>query len=419
MSGDKRTAISSEEVPTKKACVGTATETLSAILAAATKWEVKHYANKKVAGADAPFPHPGRYPPTGHTDAFPRIRAWAEYTGPTPCVSVPKLAEVCGVAQFMVKDESNRCGVTSFKVLGGALAVEDFALKNADATDKVKVATCSAGNHGVGVAWGAKRAGIGSVVYLAPNVSESIANKMRKFGAEVRRVPGTYEDSLRVCQEEAKENGWQHIQDVRWEGYEEVPQRIHAGYGLMAEEILDQMKASGWPTHVFVNVGVGGLATGIFGYIWGRCAQLGVPRPRFISVEANNADGMLCSARAGEPRQHPDYAESTIQTGLCTKGICPMAWEVCGTAVNDFIAIPDEAVGPAMKLLAEEARIAGGESAVAGIIAMLAASVRPDLKKALELGPESRIVVIVCEGPPDHESYKALTGRSAEDVVAA
>lgn len=296
--------------------------------------------------------------------------------------------------------------------------MEDFALKQKSvggSTSDAKVCTASAGNHGVGVAWGAKRTGIGSVIYLAPNVSESIADKMRKYGAEIQRVPGTYEDSLRKCKEDALDNGWRQIQDVYWEGYEEVPKRIHAGYCLLASEIVDQLK-HGMPTHVFCNVGVGGLATGIFSYMWQRSRELNVPRPRLVSVEPTKADCMLSSGRAGEMVPHPDYTEGTFQTGLCTKEVCPLAWQTVSLAADDFVAVPDDAVGPAMKLLADLTCITGGESSVAGIIAMLAAAKNPELKKALQLGPSSRVVVIVCEGPPDHASYKEKVGRSVEDV---
>eukprot|EP00746_Dinoflagellata_sp_MGD_P018711 gnl/MRDRNA2_/MRDRNA2_14338_c0_seq1.p1 gnl/MRDRNA2_/MRDRNA2_14338_c0~~gnl/MRDRNA2_/MRDRNA2_14338_c0_seq1.p1 ORF type:complete len:421 (+),score=85.28 gnl/MRDRNA2_/MRDRNA2_14338_c0_seq1:100-1362(+) len=409
----KRPAASLKRPAAKKSKKSTA---ISSILTEAAKWEVKHCANKLVAPHDAPYPYPGRYPPTGHKDAFERIKSWTEYSQ-TPLVSVEKLAQLCGIGEFWVKDESNRCGTNSFKVLGGALAVEDFALNQTGSLSGVKVCTASAGNHGLGVAWGAKRAGIGSVIYLSPAVSESIANKMRKFGAEVRRVPGTYEDSICKCKEEAQENGWRLIQDVYDEGYEEIPARIHAGYSLLAAEIVDQLTSGpGMPTHVFCNVGVGGLATGIFQYMWQSSCELKVPRPRLISVEPATADCMLTSGRVGEMTPHPDYPKGTCQTGLACQKVCPLAWQTVSLAADDFVAVSDEGVGPAMKLLADTSRITGGESSVAGIVAMLAASSNPELKKSLDLGPSSRVVCIVCEGPPDPSTFEEKVGRSVEDV---
>merc|ERR1712023_228700 len=96
-----------------------------------------------------------------------------------------------------------------------------------------------------------------------------------------------------------------------------------------------------------------------------------------------------------------------------------MAWDVLRTGTNDFVAIPDVAVGPCMRLLAHgEAPIAAGESAVAGIAALLAAGAQPALKEALKLDENSVVLAIICEGPPDADSYQAYVGSSVDEVQA-
>ena len=52
---------------------------------------------------------------------------------------------------------------------------------------------------------------------------------MRKFGAEVFKVKGNYDNSLKECIKQSKKNGWEIIQDVAWEGYELVPELTMAG----------------------------------------------------------------------------------------------------------------------------------------------------------------------------------------------
>ncbi|MYH53681.1 MAG: pyridoxal-phosphate dependent enzyme [Gemmatimonadetes bacterium] len=52
------------------------------------------------------------------------------------------------------------------------------------------------------------------------------------------------------------------------------------------------------PTHVFIQGGVGGLAAAVIGHFWER---LGARRPVAVIVEPEEADGLLCSARAGRP----------------------------------------------------------------------------------------------------------------------
>jgi len=86
--------------------------------------------------------------PAGTATAKATISAWQGYS-PSPLVRAPEqLAAKCGVAELWLKDETNRFGLGSFKVLGGGLAVVNELAKGATAT-----ATASAGNHGIGVAW--------------------------------------------------------------------------------------------------------------------------------------------------------------------------------------------------------------------------------------------------------------------------
>src|SRR4051812_14915080 len=42
---------------------------------------------------------------------------------PTPLVEAPGIAAMLGVGQLWVKDESHRCGLPSFKILGASYAV--------------------------------------------------------------------------------------------------------------------------------------------------------------------------------------------------------------------------------------------------------------------------------------------------------
>ena len=109
--------------------------------------------------------------------------------------------------------------------------------------------------------------GTEAVVYLHSGVSEPMAEKMRALGARVRRVEGSYEDSVRQCVEESQANGWHVVQDVSWPGYEAIPRRINAGYSALAAEACEQMGEGRLPTHVLVNAGVGGFASAIFAYL--------------------------------------------------------------------------------------------------------------------------------------------------------
>ena len=89
----------------------------------------------------------------------------------TPLVSMPKTAELLGLGNIYIKDESKRFGLNAFKVLGGSYAIGyclakklgvdpdeiSFDILTSDETrEKIKDITCitaTDGNHGRGVAW--------------------------------------------------------------------------------------------------------------------------------------------------------------------------------------------------------------------------------------------------------------------------
>ncbi|KAH8086035.1 pyridoxal-phosphate dependent enzyme [Aureococcus anophagefferens] len=139
---------------------------------------------------------------------------------------MPAVARALGVARVVAKDESDRFGTGSFKALGGALVVDELR----ETREHLSVATASAGNHGLGVAWGARNAGAEAVVYLGNQVSEAMADRMRALGASVVRAGESYEASVAKCKADAAEQGHVIIQDVGVPGvYEDIPRTIHAG----------------------------------------------------------------------------------------------------------------------------------------------------------------------------------------------
>ena len=370
---------------------------------AAATWQIQHTANAWAAPADAPYPIEAErcVSVAAMQQARAQLETWPEYSV-TPLYEHAELADMLGVSSVSVKDESVRVpAVGSFKALGGALAVEDVARLDPAGAASVTVTTASAGNHGLAVAWGATRAGASSRVYIASHVSEAMADRIRGNGAEVVRVEGSYEDSIAACIEESEQNGWEVIQDVAWEGYEAVPQRINAGYAVLAAEICEQ--SEGDLTHIFVNTGVGGFASAVFGLVWDHYASLGKPRPKFITVEPTQAACAMHCLREGAVSPAPKPSgPGTVQTGLDCLELTPLAWPVFLPGVTDCVTVPDDAVGPTVEMLAAGSDgigpIIAGESGVASVATLLAAAAQPELKAALQLTAESRVAVVICEG---------------------
>jgi hypothetical protein len=87
-----------------------------------------------------------------------------------------------------------------------------------------------------------------------------------------------------------------------------------------------------------------------------------------------------------------------------------LAWPVLKLAVNDFLTISDDPIGPLMRRLAREESIVAGESAVAGLAGLIEACKNKDLCAQLELLPTSRVLVFGTAGATDPEVYHQLNG---------
>jgi diaminopropionate ammonia-lyase len=344
-------------------------------------------------------------PGSGFRRARAAISGWADY-GPTPLHDLPALADTAGLGLVRLKDEATRFGLGSFKALGGAYAVAEI-VENAQARSgqPVTVTAATDGNHGRAVAWGASRHGCKCVIFVHEGVSAGRVLAIEAFGAEVRRVGGTYDDAVRTAAEAAASHGWHLVSDTAFSGYLEVPRAIMQGYRVMADEALDQWDGPP-PTHAFVQAGVGGGAAAVSVHLRSRLH----PAPRLIVVEPEHAACLLASAEAGEAIR-VGGALDTLMAGLACGEPSLLAWQELERAAFAFMAIPDEAAVSAMRRLAE-LEIVSGESGAAGLAGLLLAAADPDARAMLGLGPDSRVLLFSTEGATDLNLYRRLVGAT-------
>ena len=95
--------------------------------------------------------------------------------------------------------------------------------------------------------------------------------------------------------------------------------------------------------------------------------------------------------------------------GLDCGEVSSLAWDVLSGCIAAVATVSDDVVAPCMRLLANSPRrIVAGESAVAGLAAMLLGSIRHDLRSALKIDYSSRVLVFGTEGNTDPELYHSL-----------
>ena len=360
-------------------------------------------------------------PEGGYARAKAEIMTWPSYA-PTPLVALDTIAKAAGVARLHYKDEASRFGLASFKALGGAYAVmrvlqaelakRDVAREATsadliegrfkDATAKITVCCATDGNHGRSVAWGAQRFGAACVIFVHETVSQGRRDAIAKYGAEIRVVPGNYDDAVREAQKQAEANSWFVVSDTSYPGYTEVPRDVMQGYRLMADEAADQISEA--PTHVFIQGGVGGVAAAVSVQMRARFGA-GV---KLIVAEPDKADCLLASAEAGEPVTVPGDLD-TLMAGLACGEPSLLAWQELERGAFAFMSVSDDSAVECMKLLAHQTPpIVAGESAVAGLAALLLAMQEPYARAALGLGPDSRVLLFGTEGATDPEVYDRL-----------
>ena len=125
---------------------------------------------------------------------------------PTPLRPAPKAAQRLGVRSVLVKDESQRLGMPSFKILGASWATYrtimahlGLAVGAQPTLDRLREAVAAHGsdltlvaatdgNHGRAVARMAKLLGLGAIIVVPAGTVDSRIDAITGEGAEVRVV---------------------------------------------------------------------------------------------------------------------------------------------------------------------------------------------------------------------------------------
>lgn len=347
----------------------------------------------------------------------------------TPLVKLDGLAKKTGVGAVYLKDESKRFGLNAFKALGGSWAIANYLkntleLKGELTFDALRAAlagrepitfiTATDGNHGRGVAWTARVLGQKAVVYMPKGSAAERLENIRAQGAQAKITEFNYDDTVRMAAKDAEENGWILIQDTAWPGYETIPTQIVQGYSTLALEIVEQLGTMGEhvPTHLFLQAGVGSFAGAVLGSM---VQAYGADYPITAIVEPDKADCVYRSAAADDGKLHFVTGDmDTIMAGLACGEPCTVVWPVLNAYSDAFVSCDDEAAAQGMRLLgkpceADPVVVSGESGAVgAGLLERIMSGRYEELRKALKLDENSRVLLISTEGDTDQENYRKI-----------
>jgi diaminopropionate ammonia-lyase len=329
----------------------------------------------------------------------------------TPLYDMPHLAVHLGVARIQLKDESVRSPLASFKALGAPIALIRLVLRHWPTLDAAglfagtyrdqltgfTVISATDGNHGRALAAAAQSIGCRCVIVIHAQVSVEREQAIAAYGAEVIRISGNYDDSVREAAQMADANGWYVVSDTSYEGYTDIPRDVMQGYSVISAEAIAQHGNDAPWTHVFLQGGVGGMAAGIASYLWEYYALVGRPAMATGSVDS-------------------------VMAGLACGETSPLAWQILEGCIDDFMTVSDDEAVAAVRIVASGAYgdipVVGGESGIAGLAGLIHLCMDTQLATQVGLDHASRVLVINTEGATAPSVYRELAGVSASDVLA-
>jgi diaminopropionate ammonia-lyase len=272
-------------------------------------------------------------------------RSLPEYA-PTRLAELPELAGKLDVGRLFVKDESNRLGLPAFKALGASWAIHR-ALRERPPDGPVTIAAATDGNHGRAVARFARQFGHRAAIYVPDGVHPAAVQAIRDEGAAVTHIRGDYDAAVQAA---ASAPDAVLVQDMAWDGYEDVPSWIVEGYATLFAE-LDEQLVTG-PDLVVVPAGVGSLLQAALMHY--RCGTAG---PAIASVEPQSAACVLASVTAGQPVTVATGV--TSMAGLNCGTVSSLAWPSIRCGLDAAIAVSDAEAADAARELADHGVDAG------------------------------------------------------------
>lgn len=271
----------------------------------------------------------------------------------TPVVRSRALSERAGVPVWLKCENLQRTG--SFKPRGAYNRIAGLD----DGQRARGVVAASAGNHAQGVAWAAGVLGIDATVFMPIGASLPKLAATRAYGAEVRQLGATIDESLTAAVEFAERTGATLIHPF------DHPD-IVAGQATVAVEILEQVRDV---ATIVVPTGGGGLLAGTALALHRRA-----PDVEAIGVQAAEAAAWPDSLTAGRPVRLARMATMADGIAVGRPGAVPFAH--VSAHVRRIVTVDEDALSRALLLCLERAKLIVEPAGAAGVAAVLTGALR-------------------------------------------
>jgi threonine dehydratase len=235
------------------------------------------------------------------------------------------------------------------------------------------VVAASGGNHGIAVAFAAKRLGVPARIFVPSVAAPTKQERIKSLGAELVIAGDRYDDALVASQAYVKETGALsvHAFDQR---------ETLLGQGSVGIELERQCPDV---ETLLVAVGGGGLIAGIAAWFDGSI--------KIVAVEPRAAPTLYDAMAVGRPIDSP--AGGIAADSLAPRRVGDLVFPIAQTFVDHVVLVEDEAIVAAQRALWSTVRVATEPGGAAAMAALLSGAYKPERGE--------RIGVLVCGGNTD------------------
>lgn len=264
----------------------------------------------------------------------------------TDMIYAPKLSTR---SQVYLKTENLQV-TGSFKVRGAFYKISTLSKEELERG----VIACSAGNHAQGVALGAQQRGAKAIICMPDIAPIAKVEATKSYGAEVRLVPGTYDDASAYAAKVCAEKGMTFVHPF------DDPDVI-AGQGTVGLEILEQLPDV---EAVMIPVGGGGLISGVAYAI----KQL-KPDCKVYGVEAAEAASMKRSVEANDKLTL--VSANTFADGIAVKHPGDLTFDMVNQYVDGIVTVSEDEIAAAILFLIEQRKLVCEGAGAVSVAAMI------------------------------------------------
>ena len=250
----------------------------------------------------------------------------------------------------------------SFKARG---AFANLLLRKAPAAG---VVAASGGNHGVAIAYAARRLGVLATIFVPEVTSPAKVERIRSYGARLVIGGALYADALAASEAHLARTGAMAVH-----AYDQAETLLGQGsVGMELEQDAPDIDT------LLVAVGGGGLIGGMAAWFAGR--------KRIIAVEPELAPTLHAAFAAGAPVDAP--AGGVAADSLAPRRVGALMFPIARAYVSEVLLVSDEAIVQARAALWSTLRVVAEPGGAAAFAALLSGRYRP--------ARSERVGVLIC-----------------------